>query len=87
VLSLIAPTEDEVRRFISKQKDSSLSYPHVGASATAPRRVGKTFLVRTPFHGICHTATACACTGIWLCRLNRPHPKTSPDSTRSPARL
>jgi uncharacterized protein (UPF0548 family) len=35
VFSLTAPTEDEVRRFISKQKDSSFSYPDVGASATA----------------------------------------------------
>ena len=31
---LTAPTKDEVRRFISKQKDSSFSYPEVGASAT-----------------------------------------------------
>ncbi len=35
MFSLTAPTEDEVRRFISKQKDSSFSYPDVGASATA----------------------------------------------------
>jgi uncharacterized protein (UPF0548 family) len=35
VFILTAPTEDEVRRFISKQKDSSFSYPDVGASATA----------------------------------------------------
>jgi len=35
VFSLTAPTEDEVRRFISKQQDSSFSYPDVGASATA----------------------------------------------------
>jgi uncharacterized protein (UPF0548 family) len=35
VFSLTAPTEDKIRRFISKQKDSSFSYPHVGASATA----------------------------------------------------
>jgi uncharacterized protein (UPF0548 family) len=35
VFSLTAPTDDEVRRFISKQKDSSFSYPDVGASATA----------------------------------------------------
>ena len=34
MFSLTAPTEDEVRRFISKQKDSSFSYPDVGASAT-----------------------------------------------------
>jgi uncharacterized protein (UPF0548 family) len=32
---LSAPSEDEIRRFISKQKDSSFSYPDVGASATA----------------------------------------------------
>ena len=32
---LTAPTEDEVRRFIAKQKDSSFSYPDVGASASA----------------------------------------------------
>ena len=35
MFSLTAPPEDEVRRFIAKQKDSSFSYPHVGASATA----------------------------------------------------
>jgi uncharacterized protein (UPF0548 family) len=35
VFSLTAPTEDEVQHFISKQKDSSFSYPAVGASATA----------------------------------------------------
>jgi uncharacterized protein (UPF0548 family) len=35
VFSLTAPREDDVRRFISKQKDSSFSYPDVGASATA----------------------------------------------------
>jgi uncharacterized protein (UPF0548 family) len=32
---LTAPKEDEVRRFISKQKHSSFSYPEVGASALA----------------------------------------------------
>jgi uncharacterized protein (UPF0548 family) len=31
---LTAPTDDEIRRFISKQKDSGFSYPEVGASAT-----------------------------------------------------
>jgi|ERR1700728_2714658 uncharacterized protein (UPF0548 family) len=31
---LTAPTEDEIRRFISKQKDSGFSYPEVAASAT-----------------------------------------------------
>ncbi len=31
---LSVPSEDEIRRFISKQKDSSFSYPEVGASAT-----------------------------------------------------
>jgi uncharacterized protein (UPF0548 family) len=31
---LTAPTEDEIRRFISKHKDSGFSYPEVGASAT-----------------------------------------------------
>ena len=35
MFSLTAPTEDKIRRFISQQKDSSFSYPHVGASATA----------------------------------------------------
>lgn len=36
-LRLTAPTEDEIGRFISKQKDSGFSYPEVGASAdTAP---------------------------------------------------
>jgi uncharacterized protein (UPF0548 family) len=35
VFSVTAPTEDEIRRFISKQKDSSFSYPDVGASAAA----------------------------------------------------
>jgi uncharacterized protein (UPF0548 family) len=34
VFSLTAPTEDEVRRFITQQKDSGFSYPDVGASAT-----------------------------------------------------
>jgi uncharacterized protein (UPF0548 family) len=32
---LTAPSEDEVRHFISEQKDSGLSYPEVGTSATA----------------------------------------------------
>ena len=32
---LTAPTGAEIRRFISKQKDSSFSYPVVGASVTA----------------------------------------------------
>ncbi|MGB0011991.1 MAG: DUF1990 domain-containing protein [Candidatus Sulfotelmatobacter sp.] len=32
---LTAPTEDEIRRFISKQKGSGFSYPEVGASATS----------------------------------------------------
>jgi len=32
---LTAPSEDEIRRFISKQRDSGFSYPEVGASATA----------------------------------------------------
>jgi uncharacterized protein (UPF0548 family) len=31
---LTAPPEDEIRRFISKQKNSGFSYPEVGASAT-----------------------------------------------------
>lgn len=31
---LTAPSEDEIRRFISKQSDSGFSYPEVGASAT-----------------------------------------------------
>ena len=35
MFSLTAPTEDEIRCFISKQKDSGFSYPEVGASATA----------------------------------------------------
>jgi len=35
VFRLSAPSEDEVRRFISQQKDSGFSYPDVGASATA----------------------------------------------------
>jgi len=35
VFSLTAPSEDEIRRFISKQRDSGFSYPEVGASATA----------------------------------------------------
>jgi uncharacterized protein (UPF0548 family) len=35
VFSLTAPSEDEIRRFISKQSDSGFSYPEVGASATA----------------------------------------------------
>jgi uncharacterized protein (UPF0548 family) len=35
---LTASTEDEIRRFIAKQKDSGFSYPEVGASAAnAPR--------------------------------------------------
>ena len=32
---LSAPSDDEIRRFISGQKDSGFSYPEVGASATA----------------------------------------------------
>jgi uncharacterized protein (UPF0548 family) len=35
VFTLTAPSEDEIRRFISKQSDSGFSYPEVGASATA----------------------------------------------------
>lgn len=35
MFSLTAPSEDEIRRFISKQSDSGFSYPEVGASATA----------------------------------------------------
>ncbi len=34
MFNLTAPTEDVVRRFILKQKDSGFSYPEVGASAT-----------------------------------------------------
>ena len=34
MFSLTAPSEDEIRRFISKQSDSGYSYPDVGASAT-----------------------------------------------------
>ena len=34
-VQLTAPTKDEVRRFITQQTDSGLSYPDVGASATA----------------------------------------------------
>jgi uncharacterized protein (UPF0548 family) len=33
MFSLTAPSEDEVRRFISKQSDSGFSYPEVGTSA------------------------------------------------------
>jgi hypothetical protein len=32
---LTAPSEDEIRCFISKQSDSGFSYSEVGASATA----------------------------------------------------
>jgi uncharacterized protein (UPF0548 family) len=32
---LTAPTDDEIGRFISKQKDSDFSYPEVGASANS----------------------------------------------------
>jgi uncharacterized protein (UPF0548 family) len=35
LFSLTTPSEDEIRRVISKQKDSGFSYPEVGASATA----------------------------------------------------
>jgi uncharacterized protein (UPF0548 family) len=35
LFSLTAPSDDEIRRFIAKQKDSGFSYPEVGASATA----------------------------------------------------
>jgi uncharacterized protein (UPF0548 family) len=35
VFRLSAPSDDEIRRFISKQKDSGFSYPEVGASASA----------------------------------------------------
>ncbi|MFZ1141614.1 MAG: DUF1990 domain-containing protein [Candidatus Sulfotelmatobacter sp.] len=34
MFSPTAPTEDAIRRFIAKQKDSSFSYSEVGASAT-----------------------------------------------------
>ncbi len=33
---LTAPSEDEIRCFVAKQKDSDFSYPEVGASATTP---------------------------------------------------
>jgi len=36
VFCLTAPTEDEIRCFISKQKDSGFSYPEVKASANTP---------------------------------------------------
>ncbi|MGC1452890.1 MAG: DUF1990 domain-containing protein [Candidatus Sulfotelmatobacter sp.] len=35
MFSLRAPSEDEIRRFISNQSDSGFSYPEVEASATA----------------------------------------------------
>jgi uncharacterized protein (UPF0548 family) len=35
VFRLSAPSDDEIRRFISGQKGSGFSYPEVGASATA----------------------------------------------------
>jgi len=35
VFNLTAPSEEEVRSLISKQKDTGFSYPEVGASATA----------------------------------------------------
>lgn len=35
LFSVTAPSEDEIRRFISKQQDSGFSYPEVGASASA----------------------------------------------------
>jgi len=35
VFRFSAPSDDEIRRFISGQKDSGFSYPEVGASATA----------------------------------------------------
>lgn len=39
LFTLTAPSEEEIRRFISDQKDSSFSYPEIGASAlVAPRR-------------------------------------------------
>ena len=34
MFSLTAPSDDAIRRFISRQKDSGFSYPEVGASAT-----------------------------------------------------
>jgi uncharacterized protein (UPF0548 family) len=34
MFSLTRPSENEIRRFISKQKESCLSYPEVGSSAT-----------------------------------------------------
>ena len=34
IFRLAAPTEDEIRCFISKQKDSGFSYPEIGTSAT-----------------------------------------------------
>jgi len=35
MFSLTRPSENEIRRFISKQKESGLSYSEVGSSATA----------------------------------------------------
>jgi uncharacterized protein (UPF0548 family) len=35
VFRLTEPSENEIRRFISSQKDTGFSYPEVGASATA----------------------------------------------------
>lgn len=35
VFRFSTPSDDEIRRFISGQKDSGFSYPEVGASATA----------------------------------------------------
>ena len=35
LFSLTAPSEAEIRRFISKQKDSGFWYPEVGASVAA----------------------------------------------------
>jgi uncharacterized protein (UPF0548 family) len=40
VFSLIAPSEDEIRRFISQQNDSGFSYSEIGASATAVAPTG-----------------------------------------------
>jgi uncharacterized protein (UPF0548 family) len=34
LFSLTKPSDDEIRRFISQQKDAGFSYPDVGASAT-----------------------------------------------------
>ncbi|PYU19363.1 MAG: hypothetical protein DMG30_24490 [Acidobacteria bacterium] len=49
VFRLTAPTEDEIRHFILKQRESSFSYPEVGASANPDN--SRKLNTKSLFHG------------------------------------